>query len=623
MIPKNLEAYLMAHIPQTAIENRTQRENGKCFLELGYIDEYLLSRIGINCDRLGPRLVACMWDEASPLEVGGFLVVDNLAMGSPSMGGIRMLPDITPAGVHNLARGMTLKNAAAGLPYGGGKSGIVAEPDMPPQERTELVRRFARLLRRYRNIYVPGPDVGTNDADMKTIAIENGIDSAVSKPADMGGNRIDELGAAAGGLIIALERLLEILPRLTVLPQFGQLKMPSPEELTVIIQGFGAVGAHAARLLLEKFPAAAVIGVNDLQGYLYDRTGLSIDKLLILAKQQGLVSRQYYENEIASQGHRHSTKFSTDANNLLRESAFCFIPAAPMFNYLGVLPTEACSMSVDRMGTWSLIIEGANTYSPDPNRKAARTRMEQKVYRQKGVMIANDYLVNSGGVIFAAQEHIIPTPAHLQIPSKILGKRKSVETWLSKNADELNEISARRLEAGMAFREKSIRRNMTELVDLLASDSELLPCQAAERISLHRLTEKEKERTAIDIMEPIPTLGIQATLVEAAALIVDSQSNIIAVLSKDDKLAGVVTPWDITRAAAGGISQDRVDKIMTRKVISANPRDSILDIVTDLEQNQISAMPVVENGTVLGMVNSDLLAQRYLLRLLRSQVTVS
>jgi glutamate dehydrogenase/leucine dehydrogenase/predicted transcriptional regulator len=623
MIPRNMDAFLTEHIPEAAITNRNQRENGKCFLELGYIDEYLLSRIGINCDRLGPRMVACMWDEASSLEVGGFLVVDNLAMGSPSMGGIRMLPDITPAEVHNLARGMTLKNAAAGLPYGGGKSGIVAEPDMPPQERTELVRRFARLLRRYRDIYVPGPDVGTNDADMKTISIENGIDSAVSKPADMGGNRIDELGAAAGGLIIALERLLEILPRLTVLPQFGQLKIPPPEELTVIIQGFGAVGAHAARLLLEKFPAANVIGVNDLQGYLYDRTGLSIDKLLILAKQQGLVSRQYYENEIASQGHRHSTKFSTDANNLLRESAFCFIPAAPIFNYLGVLPTEACSMSVDRMGTWSLIIEGANTYSPDPNRKAARTRMEQEVYRQKGVMIANDYLVNSGGVIFAAQEHIIPTPAHLQIPFKILGKRKSVENWLSKNAGELNEISARRLEAGMAFREKSIRRNMTELVDLLASDSELLPCQAAERISLHRLTEKEKDRTAKDIMESIPTVNVQAELQEAAALIVESQSNIIAVLSKDGKLAGVVTTWDITRATAGGVGENSVEKIMTRKVISANPGDSILDIVTDLEQSQISAMPVVENGTVLGVVSSDLLAQRYLLRLLRSQVTIS
>lgn len=60
MIPRNMEAYLMAHIPETAIENRTQRENGRCYLELGYIDEYLLSRIGINRDRLGPRLVACI-----------------------------------------------------------------------------------------------------------------------------------------------------------------------------------------------------------------------------------------------------------------------------------------------------------------------------------------------------------------------------------------------------------------------------------------------------------------------------------------------------------------------------------------------------------------------------------
>ena len=623
MIPGNMEAYLKEFIPKTAIENRTQRENGCCFLEFGYMDEHLLSRIGINCDRMGPRLVSCMWDEASSLEVGGFLVIDNLAMGSPSMGGIRMLPDITPADIHNLARGMTLKNAAADLPYGGGKAGIMAEPDMSLEKRSELIRRFARLLRRYRDIYVPGPDVGTNDTDMKTIAIENGIDSAVSKPADMGGNRIDELGAAAGGLITALERLLEIIPRLTVLPQFGQLKVPPPEALTIIIQGFGAVGAHAARLLIKKIPAAKVIGVNDLQGYLFDKDGLPIDKLLMMAKQQGQVTRQYYEKEIASLGHRHPTKFSTDANNLLRESAFCFIPAAPVFNYLGVLPSEACSMSVERMGSWSLIVEGANTYSPDPNRKASRIRMEQEVYRQNGVMIANDYLVNSGGVIFAAQEKLIPTPMHLQIPPKMVGKRKAIINWLSKNAAEFAKISEKRLAAGIEYREKSIRRNMTELVNLLAADVQLLPCQAAERISLHRLTEKENNRTARDIMGSIPTIDVQAELKEAAALIVESQSNIIAVLSQDGKLAGVVTTWDITRATARGVSGDSVDKIMTRRVISANPTDSILDMVTDLEQNQISAMPVVEDGTVLGVVSSDLLAQRYLLRLLRSQVATS
>jgi len=619
MIPKRMEAYLREFIPQAAIQNRTKRENGRCFLELSYTDEHLLSRIGISCDRLGPRLVACMWDEESPLEIGGYLVVDNLAIGSPAMGGIRMLPDITPADIHNLARGMTLKNAAADLPYGGGKAGIVAEPAASPAEHTEVVRRFARLLHRYRNVYVPGPDVGTSDADMKTVAIENGIDGAVSKPADMGGNRIDEIGAAAGGLVIALERLLEIMPRLTVLPQFANLKVPAAEALSVIIQGFGAVGAHATRILTERLPAAKVVGISDLHGYLYCQSGLPVDELLRLAKHQGLVTRGYYEAAIAPQSRQHSIQFSTAADNLLRESAFCLIPASPVFNYLGVRPSDPCSMRVDQMGNWTVIIEGANTYSPDPNRKAMRTRMERAVYRRKGVMIANDYLVNSGGVIFAAQEHLIPTPGHLQIPEAMLGNRAAVETWLAENEAEFAALSEKRLAAGSAHRDDAIRRNMTELVDLLASDSDLLPSQAAENISLQRLAVKESERTAKDIMEPIPVLSGEAGLQEAAALIVATQSGIIAVLSGDGKLAGVVTDWDVTRAVAENICEETVASVMTRKVIAVKPTASILDIVTDLEQNQISAMPVVDDGKVLGMVSSDLLAQRYLLRLLRSQ----
>ena len=620
MIPVRMKEYLMDHIPEAAIKNRTDRKNGRCYLELGYTDEHLLSRLGINCDRLGPRLVVGMWDEASPVEVGGYLVVDNLAMGSPAMGGIRMLPDIGLADIHNLARGMTLKNAAADLPYGGGKAGIVAEPEASSEDHTEILRSFARLLHRYRHIYVPGPDVGTNDADMKTIAIENGIDSAVSKPADMGGNRIDEVGAAAGGLIIALERLLETLPRLTVLPQFAKIRLPDPGELSVIVQGFGAVGAHAARLLTERLPDAKIVGISDFHGYIYNKSGLPVDKLLRLTKQSRLVTHQYYEEEIVPEGHRCSTKFSTNADNLLRESAFCFIPAAPVSNYLGARPSDPCSMSVDQMGNWSIIIEGANTYSPDPNRKAERTRMERVVYRRKGVMIANDYLVNSGGVIFAAQEHIIPTPAHLRIPAAILGDHAAIETWLSENKLEFEKLSEQRLEAGTAYRNKSIRRNMTELVDLLAANMELLPCQAAEHISLQRLTEKESKRTAEDIMEPMPTIGIHAGLEDAAELIVESQSSIIGVLSTDGKLAGVLTTWDITQAVAEGVYGKSVETIMTRQVVAANPSSRILDIVTDLEQNRISAMPVVDDGKVLGMVNSDLLAQRYLLRLLRSQV---
>jgi glutamate dehydrogenase (NAD(P)+) len=245
--------------------------------------------------------------------------------------------------------------------------------------------------------------------------------------------------------------------------------------------------------------------------------------------------------------------------------------------------------------------------------------MEQVVYRQKGVLIATDYLVNSGGVIFAAQEQILPTPPELHIPEAMLGNRPAVDAWLQEHAADFARLSEKRLEAGSVYREKVIRRNMTELVDLLASNADLLPCQAAERISVRRLAEKEGERTAKDIMEPMPMVPINTPLTQVAALIVQGRGNIIAVLGDDEKLAGVLTTWDIARAVAEGTCEGSLKAIMTTRVVSAGPSARIPDIVRELEQNRISAMPVVEEGRVLGMVSSDLLAQRYLPQLLRAQ----
>jgi glutamate dehydrogenase (NAD(P)+) len=620
MIPKKMDEYLRDQLPQAAIDSRLRRQDGMCFLEFGHADELLLARLGITVDRLGPQLVVCAWDEASSLEIGGYLVVDNLSMGSLSMGGIRKLPDITVVDIHNLARGMTLKNAAANLPYGGGKSGIVAERGQSPEVHAEVVIGFARLIRRYRDVYVPGPDVGTNDRDMQIVATQNGMDSAVSKPYEMGGNRIDELGAAAGGVVVALSTLLEIMPRLRVLPQFSGLEIPEPEDISVLIQGFGAVGAHAARILKQRLPEAKTTGISDLHGYLYDESGLPVDELFNIWKEHRLVTHRYYNDKIVPRGYPCSTKFSTDADNLLRESAFCLIPAAAVFKYLGVLASEKASMQVNGMGDWAVIVEGANTYSADPNEKAARKRMEQIVYRQNGIMIANDYLVNSGGVIFAAQEHMIKTPDHLQIPDKLLGDIQAVEKWLKSNAAELARLSEERLEAGDAYREKVMRGNMIELVDLLAADADLLPCGAAERISLQRLTARESARTARDIMIPMKTVNIDGSVQEAAAIITDGLNNMIAVVSAEDKLCGVVTAWDIARAVADGVCEElHLKTIMTRDVVQASPDDSILDVVRELEQHQISALPVVEEGRVLGLINSDLLAHRYLLQYLESR----
>ena len=616
MIPKQMDVYLKEHLPIGTLENRLIKEDGRRYLEFRHIDELLLSSLGIVSDKIGPNLVICMWDDESQEELGGYLVVDNLSMGQPSMGGIRMLPNVIPSDIHNLARGMTLKNAAANLPYGGGKAGIVSERGLPLEQHEKIVRGFARLIRKYRDIYIPGPDVGTNDSDMMTIAIENGIDSAVSKPLLMGGNRIDELGGAAGGVVTALQTLIQIMPRLRVLPQFSKLEIPKIEDLTILIQGFGAVGAHAARIFKERIHWVKITGISDLEGYLYNEVGLPVDELYEYWKEKGLVTKNYYMDKILKEGHKFPIKFSTNSNNLLLEDSFCLIPAAPIFNYLGVWKNENPSMTVERMGRWSLIVEGANTYSPDPNRKAARIRMEQIVYKEKGVMIANDYLVNSGGVIFAAQEKIISTPEHLHIPEKMLGNRDAVLSWLEEHKEEFAELSKKRLIAGEEYRKKVIHHNMIELVDVLAANPDILPCIAAEKISLQRLVAKEQELTAKDIMESLPTIDVNSKAQDAAALIISENSGIVAVL-EEKKLIGVVTDWDITKAMAENACDVNLNEIMTKNVITAPPDYTILDLVRKLEQHRISAMPIVEDGKVMGKISSDLITQRYILQNLR------
>ncbi len=622
MIPNQMNTFLQEALPEQTWANRLERQGPLSFMEFRTSDVERLNRLGVEPDKLGPRLVVCMWDEESELEIGGYLVVDNLAMGRPSMGGIRMLPDVKPSTIFNLARGMTLKNAAADLPYGGGKSGIVA-PDraISDEEHTEIVRGWARLLYRYRDIYLPGPDVGTNDTDMKTIAIEHGLDCALSKPVDMGGNRIDQLGGAAGGVVIAIDALLDEMERLKVLPQFANMEVPAREDLTILIQGFGAVGAHAAAMLMEWQPQPRIVGVSDARGYLFNEHGLPVHELFALRDERGVVTFPYFNSSLFDERSPNpETKFSNAPNDLLRESAFCLVPAAPVANYLDVDAGRNPSMTTDRMGDWAMIVEGANTYSPIPARRAARMRMERTVYWQAGSVIASDFLVNSGGVIFAAQEHMIKTPPHLRIPEEALGDRAAIDRWLAEHQSELSELAERRLEAGIRKREEVIRRNMKELVDFLVADPDLLPVEAAEQISINRIASSERFRRIADIMEPLLTISPDRTVREAAQMLLQDPNEMLAVVDEEGGLVGVVTDWDITKATATASPETAsVSEIMTREIISASPEDNILDILHSLENYEISAMPVVAAGDVVGIISNDILAQKALTGLLQAQ----
>jgi len=96
------------------------------------------------------------------LDLRGILVVDNVAA-RPAIGGCWMAPGVTLQECARLARAMTMKNAAAGLPHGGAKSVIMADPKMPTERKEQVIRAFAHAIRDVAD-YIVGPDMGVNRA---------------------------------------------------------------------------------------------------------------------------------------------------------------------------------------------------------------------------------------------------------------------------------------------------------------------------------------------------------------------------------------------------------------------------------------------------------------------------
>jgi glutamate dehydrogenase (NAD(P)+) len=335
--------------------------------------------------------------------------------------------------------------------------------------------------------------------------------------------------------------------------------------------------------------------------------------------QHGIVALPYYRQHL-SENAASQTKFSNWSDDLLRESAYCLVPAAPIANYLDVDQSSSPCITVDHMGDWTLVVEGANTYSPAPERRAARCRMERSVYWQKGVLIATDFLVNSGGVIYAAQEQLVKPAEELLIPDEMLGDRAAVDNWLAKHEREFVTLAEKRRLAGRAKLEEVIRRNMRELIDMLVADPDMLPCEAAEHIAINRIARSESGRTVGDVMVSIPTIAKTQTIREAAELLIAKKGDLLAVVADNGDVVGVITDRDITEASAASYSNETpVTHIMTREVVAACSGDTILDVVRKLEYHEISAVPVIENRTAIGVVSSDVLAQRTLYRLLQAK----
>src|SRR5262245_46261408 len=145
-------------------------------------------------DDLGPAKIVQVNEPRIGLKA--VLVVDNVACG-PSIGGLRMAPDVTVEECMRLARAMTLKNAAAGLAHGGGKSVLIGDARAPRAQKEALIRAFAHALRNEAD-YIFGPDMGTDEGCMAWVKDE--ISRAVGLPAAIGGIPLDEIGATGWGI---------------------------------------------------------------------------------------------------------------------------------------------------------------------------------------------------------------------------------------------------------------------------------------------------------------------------------------------------------------------------------------------------------------------------------------
>ncbi len=295
---------------------------------------------------------------------------------NPAKGGIRYSPQADQDEVEALAALMTYKCALLGLPFGGSKGALMIDPrEWEEHELEKITRRFAQELIRHgflnSGMNVPAPDMGTNDQTMMWIADEyrrlkpddiNGMGCVTGKP--LGANGIEGRTEATGrGIQYAVQVFFET----TVDAQKAGFDGNDLAGRSVVVQGLGNVGYHAAKFLSEE-DKCRVISVIERDGVIRNPNGIDIERLKSHIVETGGV--QGFEG-----GH-----FDRDGIKALEDACDILIPAA--------LERVIHSGNAGAIQA-RLVVEAANgpvTYEAD------------KLLRERGVVIIPDLFANAGGV---------------------------------------------------------------------------------------------------------------------------------------------------------------------------------------------------------------------------------
>ncbi|HEX8097134.1 MAG TPA: Glu/Leu/Phe/Val dehydrogenase, partial [Pyrinomonadaceae bacterium] len=298
----------------------------------------------------------------------GYRVQHNIARG-PAKGGIRYHPNVTLDEVKALASWMTWKCATVGIPYGGGKGGVICDPkSMSRNELERLTRRYAfeiaPIIGPDRDI--PAPDVYTDEQTMAwimdTISMVRGhteLGVVTGKPIALGGSQ-GRSEATARGCLYALREACKV-------------KGTSLDGSSVVVHGFGNAGANIARLVAAD--GARVVAVADSRSGVYNENGLDMQAALRYKAEKKTLLGFPNAREIAPQ-------------DVLEIPCDILLPSA--------LENAITLSNVGRVNT-RIIAELANgPTTPGADRALA----------DAGVFLIPDILANAGGVTVSYYEWV-------------------------------------------------------------------------------------------------------------------------------------------------------------------------------------------------------------------------
>jgi len=291
----------------------------------------------------------------------GYRVQHNDARG-PYKGGIRFSPEVDLDDVKALASWMTWKTALVDIPFGGAKGGVICDPyKMSAGELERMTRRFTYEISDIigPDTDIPAPDINTDSQTMAwildTYSMEKKRDIfgvVTGKPIYLGGSYGRDEATGRGVMITAMKAIENL-----------GLK---PKELTGIVQGYGKVGSHAAKLLAEK--GIKIIGISDISTAIYDSKGLDTEDIDKYVSQHKLLEGYDKADHVSPK------------EKLLEIKTDLLVPAA--------LENQITSENADRIDA-KLVVEGAN---------GPTTPKADDILYDKGVVVVPDILANAGGV---------------------------------------------------------------------------------------------------------------------------------------------------------------------------------------------------------------------------------